>query len=291
MTDWSGFMAFDRQLVKSKIESLQLTSIERAQVSSLLEHRYRGVFDRRQVESHISNQIEGGFAEFAAELLSQVLVPGDRLLDVGSGFGTFVLLTRLLGYESIGIEIDPFDSDFAKARCSTLDVNADPSSVFLEGDFLNFDQEVGSFRAITMWNVAEHVPSVEKLLTKAYDLLANPGYLFLICPNYAAEREEAHYHIPWDSRLLQDECGLREHIESFGKDASFFFSHVSPRTNREICDVATKVGFGLAPIYQSSRNPASPPRKLFSIRNFRAYRELTAEKRHSVELLLIKENR
>lgn len=267
---------------------LRLTEQEKMALIPLLTHRYDGVFDDRQVASHIANHVQETFAEYATELVGQVLSKEDRLLDVGSGFGSFVTLLRLLDYESYGIELDEGDVHFARSRYQKLHLASDSSTVFRIGDFITESFEPLSFRVITMWNVAEHVPSVYDLLKKAHDLLTSPGFIFLVCPNYAASRQEAHYHIPWHPELLTDEKKLRAHIRGYGKNPAFFFENVWARTNVEVCSAARKVGFRIAPLYKAGRSEFRLPRPVSRFRQPLQHRRLSAPSKHSVELLLVK---
>ena len=53
------------------------------------------------------------------------------------------------------------------------------------------------FGLVLLDNVLEHVQDVEAVVAEAYRVLRPGGYLYLIAPNYAAFRREAHYGLPW----------------------------------------------------------------------------------------------
>ena len=91
--------------------------------------------------------------------------PGDRLLDVGCGVGTFMMAAEAQGWRVEGIEL----SDSA-VRASNKIHNI-PVQI---GDFLQIDLEPGAFRAIVAWEVLEHLPNPRAFVAKARRLLS-PG--------------------------------------------------------------------------------------------------------------------
>lgn len=96
-----------------------------------------------------------------------------RLLDVGAATGYFLKKAGMLGWETVGVEI----SDYAaqKARATGLDVKT--------GTLENVQFEVGSFDAVTMWDVLEHLPNPKNELDKIYRLLKKGGILAINTPD------------------------------------------------------------------------------------------------------------
>ena len=100
--------------------------------------------------------------------------PGDRLLDVGCGVGTFMMAAEAQGWRVEGIEL----SDSA-VRASNKIHNI-PVQI---GDFLQIDLEPGAFRAIVAWEVLEHLPNPRAFVAKARRLLSPGGVLACSVPN------------------------------------------------------------------------------------------------------------
>jgi len=97
-----------------------------------------------------------------------------RLLDIGCGNGSYLALMRDLGWEVVGIELDPEAARIAKERFS-LNV--------LIGSWNNIDLPSESFDAITLSHVVEHVIDPYKLLRHCFDLLKPGGKISITTPN------------------------------------------------------------------------------------------------------------
>lgn len=96
-----------------------------------------------------------------------------RVLDVGFGSGAFLDEARLLGWDAVGVDIDP--KTVANARARGLNVFAKSL------DHLDFDEE--SFDVITISHVLEHVHDPVALLRTCFRLLKPGGMLWIETPN------------------------------------------------------------------------------------------------------------
>jgi SAM-dependent methyltransferase len=118
----------------------------------------------------------------AREIISQVCahskVAVDRrapmLLDIGSGFGFFTRQARQLGFEVTAIELGP-------ARQVSIEMTG---VVPHDVPFENFDARPGSFSAIVMSQVMEHVQDVNLWAQRAYELLQPGGVLAIALPHF-----------------------------------------------------------------------------------------------------------
>ncbi len=169
--------------------------------------------------------------------------PGGRVLDVGSGYGSFVMLARARGFDAIGTEIAPYEVQYARQRAAEELPAVDPAAVFLDEGIFNVALDGRQFDAITFWNVLEHVEDIDALLARAASLLASGGAVYIVCPNYSAWRNEAHYQIPWRPFLSRDEAVRR--IRAAGKDPQFFVTSVFQRTSWEVMAVLRRHGLQL----------------------------------------------
>lgn len=198
-------------------------------VRAHLGRQYRGVLDEPAIDRHLETYVGLRAAE---QLLAEVRsrCPQAReLLDVGSGYGSFVLAARQRGLAAVGVEPAGFEREYARARLASTRPDDDPEAVYRDGSGLSLPFADGDFEVVTLWNVLEHVPDTPALLSEAVRVLRPGGRLFLLAPNYAALRREAHYHVPWPPGLPRRLAG--PYLRLLGRDPAFFERHVFPCTN------------------------------------------------------------
>lgn len=99
--------------------------------------------------------------------------PGRRVLDVGAGIGEFVSAAAEAGFEASGIE--PSEEAAATARDRGTDVATT--------DMAGLTGAEGSFDAVVLMNVLEHVPDAALTLRQVHALLAAGGVCFVQVPN------------------------------------------------------------------------------------------------------------
>jgi 2-polyprenyl-3-methyl-5-hydroxy-6-metoxy-1,4-benzoquinol methylase len=206
-----------------------LTEGERAEARAHLVREYEGVFTDAEIVFHLNAHVGDGFADYACQVVATATVAGSRVLDVGAGFGSFVLLARERGFDAIGTEIAPFEVNFARQRLARIRPNDNPTAVYLDGPIEQPALNDRRFDVITIWNVLEHVLDDRSLLQRAAALLNPGGTIYVLCPNYAAWRLEAHYHVPWHPFLTR--AAAVERLRQYGKDPRFFETSIFRRTN------------------------------------------------------------
>jgi len=101
------------------------------------------------------------------------LAAGDAVLDVGCGSGDRLLVMKEAGLVPAGIEITAA-ADYARERLG-LDVR--------RGTLESARFEDGRFRAVTLYNVLEHVHDPRSVLAEARRVLAAGGWLAVQAPN------------------------------------------------------------------------------------------------------------
>jgi len=218
-----------------------VTDAERDEVRKHLEREYAGVFGPAEIAFHLSAHLGDGFADYACQVIGAATPAGGRVLDVGAGFGSFVVLARERGFDAIGAEIAPYEIEFSRRRLARLRPLDSPEQVFLSEGIFNPGLDGRRFDAITFWNVLEHVPDMTALLQRAATLLAPGGALYALCPNYAAFRKEAHYQVAWRPGLSRAAAVRR--LRNHGKDPRFFETSIFQRTNWEV--IRTVMALGL----------------------------------------------
>lgn len=148
---------------------------------------------------------------------------GKKILEIGSGFGLFVFVTRRdYGCDTVGIEpSEPgFDSSFALANEISLEYEM-PSNIIInaKGEDIPFSDH--TFDIIFSSNVLEHTNDPQKVLHEAVRVLKPGGYLQIVYPNYASFFE-GHYAIPWIP-YMNNRLG-KIWVRLFGRDPAFMES-------------------------------------------------------------------
>lgn len=134
-----------------------------------------------------------------------------RYLDVGCSTGFVVEAARDAGWEAIGVDLNPSAIEYGRSR--GLDVR---TAALEDAGF-----EPGSFDAVSLFDVLEHLLDPVRTLRACTRLLRKGGIVFLYVPNYDSA-----------SRLLM------------GRDAHFIWPthHLNYYTPATIRDLMTRQG-------------------------------------------------
>ena len=149
--------------------------------------------------------------ERVALMARHVATQRPRYLDVGCSTGFVVEAARDAGWEATGIDLNPSAIDFGRSR------GLDLRTAALEDEGF----EEGSFDAVSLFDVLEHLHDPVRTLRASVRLLRPGGIVFLYVPNYDSA-----------SRLLM------------GKDAHFIWPthHLNYYTPATIRDLMTREG-------------------------------------------------
>lgn len=116
---------------------------------------------------------------------------GNRVIEIGSGFGALGKLLTTEGYDYLGFEPDTGRADVASSGGVPVEARVfDPSEVTGSVDFVVID------------NVLEHVHDPQSILNDAAEVLSDTGTLIVIVPNrYDIRRAhpgwaQRHFWIP-----------------------------------------------------------------------------------------------
>jgi 2-polyprenyl-3-methyl-5-hydroxy-6-metoxy-1,4-benzoquinol methylase len=108
-----------------------------------------------------------------------------RLLDIGCGTGAFINEMKQANWQVTGLEPDAGARQKAKDLYSLEPLAAQEI----------FNLKPGSYNAITMWHVLEHVHELHAYMNQFTQLLAGRGKLFIAVPNYTSA--DAVYYGPY----------------------------------------------------------------------------------------------
>lgn len=152
--------------------------------------------------------------------LTEDSLRGCRLLEVGSGFGIFVAVTRTqYDVETVGLEPagTGFDTSFALCREVMEEYGLDPSLILdAKGENIPFPDN--SFDVVFSSTVLEHTDDPWRVLEEAIRVLRPGGYLQFVFPNYGSFFE-GHYAIPWIPYLNKSLARL--YLRLWRRDPSF----------------------------------------------------------------------
>lgn len=220
-------------------------------VHNYLRELYDGVFTPEAIERHIEDHVGFTFADWVAPLVQRGSPSGAKLLDIGSGFGSFVLRARELGLDAFGIELAAFEVEYARKRLELLRPIDNAVNVYRLGDIRDLSWPDECLDVVTLWNVMEHIPKPFALLQIVQRLLKPGGSLYIICPNYAAFRLEAHYHVPWYPFLPRHWASW--YLRRKGNNPRFFETNIHYTTNWGVLWALKRLGLQLWDLSNSMR--------------------------------------
>jgi len=137
-----------------------------------------------------------------------------RLLDVGCATGVFLDIARKRGWDTCGVEISKYASQYArdsfalKVQTGTLE----------EADF-----PADYFDVVTMWDVVEHVVDPDGTIAEVYRVLKPGGIILILTPNQSSLINDICYFLYKLSRkssfLAAKIYAPRVHLYYFSKRA------------------------------------------------------------------------
>ena len=156
-------------------------------------HDYKFVTDHA-----IQHETLPGYALFKRH----VPVAGKRLLEIGCGYGAFLVLAQRMGAQVVGLDISEHAAQVAREEyglnilCSTLEEAGFPDR---------------HFDVVTFFDALEHVPDPVSLIQEIARILRPDGTLFFLVPNLARYDIEG---TSWPGLMYHPEHLLYFRIES-----------------------------------------------------------------------------
>ncbi|KDA52833.1 hypothetical protein EG19_10905, partial [Thermoanaerobaculum aquaticum] len=143
-------------------------------------------------------------------------LPPSRTLELGSGHGGFVALLRFAGYDATGLELSPWVVDFAR---KTFQIPV------LQGPVEDQSLEAGSFDAIILMDVLEHLPNPTGTIRRCLNLLKPDGIFLIQTPRYP-EGKSYQEMLEGDDPFLE-QLKAREHLFLFSMSSiQLFFRYL-----------------------------------------------------------------
>ena len=143
-----------------------------------------------------------------------IQVKGKRILEIGSGLGTFNIVCQQNGGDSYGIEPDSMKVGVALDRLD--DAGVCRNILRGVGEDLPFGD--ATFDLVVSFQVLEHTQIPEKVLQETVRVLKPGGYIHFVVPNYNSFWE-GHYGIIWLPQFPRFLAKI--YLRCAGRDADF----------------------------------------------------------------------
>jgi MPBQ/MSBQ methyltransferase len=215
------------------------------EVRAYLQREYKDISPPWAIERHYHQYVELDLSQDQLTTLQSLtgLKPGDRLLDMGCGFGSFVLVCLQAGIEAEGLDVGEYQINFAQERLTQVMMHMNPDLIYHRNDAQSTGLPDERYDVITAWNLLEHVPNYRQVIYEAYRML-KPGGIFVgVAPNYLAFRTEAHYQVPW--LPLFPRPLARTYLRRLGRRTDFLDTSLYYITNPGALWNLQKTGFRL----------------------------------------------
>ena len=159
-------------------------------------------------------------------LSSLGIQPGNRVLDLGCGFGrhTFALVRRGVDVVALDAGRDEVEGTSAMLGAMALEREYDPAVVTtaaLQGDAHHLPFPNSTFDQVLCSEVLEHIPDDVAVLAEMVRVLRPGGTLVVTVPRYAPERinwwlSEAYHSVPGGHIRIYRRRQLRARLEAAG---------------------------------------------------------------------------
>lgn len=189
----------------------------------------------------IVEELIQGDAEHPLCLLERFVAtsPNSRILDLGSGVGSFVVACRRRGLRAFGVEPDRIGRG-AKVTALGIARRRLSDCVFVSGigEGLPFPDE--TFDVVVLNQVIEHVTDQKKVVHEAARVVRAGGAIYIACPNYL-RFYEPHYRILW-APLLPKFLG-RMYLRLRGRSPAML-NQLTYTTNMRLRKLLSELGAG-----------------------------------------------
>lgn len=145
------------------------------ELAAIYNEQYQLAADSRE-ENAALDEMKMMTARLYLETISNAVLPtSPKLLEIGCGWGHFLLEAQRAGFDTCGVELSPHSAKEAAKKVGTERI----INSTIEKSELTPD----SFDICVMIDVIEHVRDPQALLDSVRKLLRPGGYLFLVTPS------------------------------------------------------------------------------------------------------------
>jgi len=170
------------------------------------------------------------------------LVGPNRLLDIGCGSGSSVRAAADMGWEAIGIDIDPALVELGRSELQ-VDLRCQPLlESHLQGNY---------FRFVRLRDVIEHLPNPYEVLVEVKRLLVSGGVALIATPNEAALPTQIKLGLGFRRDKIAT-VAPPHHVHGFTPDT---ISRLIRRAGLQTCALTTTTPVN--PRYVTARNMSS----------------------------------
>ena len=106
---------------------------------------------------------------------TNLLTPGDRILEIGCGIGTVVAELARQGYEAMGTDISQVAIEYGRAKYSNVRLEVQPAEELPYPD--------GTFDVVLSFDLFEHIARIDRHVGEVQRVLKPGGHYLFETPN------------------------------------------------------------------------------------------------------------
>ena len=119
-----------------------------------------------------------------------------KILDMGSGCGTFVFYGLIHGFDIYGIDPSRGKLKFNEIKATEYSYPTEWINRFIIGYGENIPFEDNFFDCVSTYQTLEHVQNLDLVLKEMIRITKSGGGIHITCPDYISTFE-GHYLVPW----------------------------------------------------------------------------------------------
>jgi ubiquinone/menaquinone biosynthesis C-methylase UbiE len=106
---------------------------------------------------------------------TNLLKPGDKVLEIGCGIGTVVFELTKKGYDAIGTDISHVPIEYGRNKYKGIRLEVQPAEELPFGD--------GTFDVVLSFDLFEHIARIDRHVSEVHRVLKPAGYYLFETPN------------------------------------------------------------------------------------------------------------
>jgi len=147
----------------------ELTDEQLRQQQSFYDAGWRGELERgKEQRGNLQANLD-----FLAR--TNLLQPGDRILEIGCGIGTVVAELVRQGYEAMGTDISQVAIEYGRAKYSAVRLEVQPAEELPYAD--------GTFDIVLSFDLFEHIARIDRHVGEVHRVLKPGGHYLFETPN------------------------------------------------------------------------------------------------------------